>query len=86
MQCPYKCKKDQPKFKSSELPHITSIGAPKKASRATVQAMDQVYYSPAFQLKPRSSEEHEHRMLYVKLRRLEFLANYGDFSDGNCIH
>ena len=41
--------------------------------------MDQVYYSAAFYLKQRSSEEHEHPMLYVKLRRLELLANYGDY-------
>jgi hypothetical protein len=54
-------------------------GAPEKASRAVVQALDQVYYSAAFYLKPRSSEEHEHLMLYVKLRRLELLANYGDY-------
>jgi len=54
-------------------------GAPEKASCAVVQAMDQVYYSAAFFLKPRSSEEHEHLMYYVKLRRLELLANYGDY-------
>ncbi|KAI9772749.1 MAG: hypothetical protein M1840_000344 [Geoglossum simile] len=53
--------------------------APEKASRAVVQAMDKVYYSAAFFFKPRSSEEHEHLMHYVKLRRLELLANYGDY-------
>jgi hypothetical protein len=53
--------------------------APEKASRAVVQAMDQVYHSAAFYFKPRSSEEHEHLMCYVKLRRLELLANYGDY-------
>ena len=53
--------------------------APEKASRAVVQALDQVYYSAAFYLKPRSSEEHEHLMHYIKLRRLELLANYGDY-------
>lgn len=53
--------------------------APEKASRAVVQAMDQVYYFAAFYLKPRSSEEHEHLMHYVKLRRLELLVNYGDY-------
>lgn len=42
-------------------------GAPEKASRAVVQAMDQVYYSAAFYLKPRSSEEYEHLMHYVRL-------------------
>ena len=54
-------------------------GTPERASRAVVQAMDQVYYSAAFYLKPRSSEEHEHLMHYVKLRRLELLANYGHY-------
>ncbi|KAI4127372.1 MAG: hypothetical protein LQ338_003248, partial [Usnochroma carphineum] len=44
-------------------------GAPVEASRAVVQAMDE----------PRSLEEHEHFMHYVKLRRLELLANYGDY-------
>ena len=53
--------------------------APKKASQAVVQAMDEVYCSAAFYFKPRSSEEYEHLMLYVKLRRLEFLANYVDY-------
>ena len=51
-----------------------------KAALAVVQAMDTVYYSSAFYVKPRSSEEHEHLMYYVKLRRLEFLANYGNTS------
>ena len=36
--------------------------------------MDQVYHSAAFYLKPRSSEEYERLMLYLKLRRLEFMA------------
>ncbi|MCJ1481905.1 hypothetical protein MMC06_002066 [Schaereria dolodes] len=54
-------------------------GAPEKASRAVVQAMDQVYYSAAFYLKPRSSKEHENLMHYVKLRRLELMANYGNY-------
>ena len=53
--------------------------APKEASQAVVQVMDEVYCSAAFYFKPRSSEEYEHLMLYVKLRRLEFLANYGDY-------
>ncbi|KAI9787510.1 MAG: hypothetical protein M1839_000040 [Geoglossum umbratile] len=53
-------------------------GAPEKASRAVVQAMDRVYCSAAFYFKPRSPEEHKHLMHYVKLRRLELLANYGD--------
>ncbi len=41
---------------------------PDKASRAVVRAMDKVYFSAAFYLKPRSSDELEHLMLYVKLR------------------
>ena len=52
---------------------------PEKASRAVVQAMDQVYYSAAFFFKPRSSEEHERLIYYLKLRRLELLANYGNY-------
>ena len=47
--------------------------------RAVVQAMDQVYYSGSFYFKARSSDEHEKLMLYIKLRRLELLANYGDY-------
>ena len=39
--------------------------------------MDQVYYSAAFSLKPRSLEEHEQLVFYLRLRQLEFLANYG---------
>lgn len=53
--------------------------SPVEASRAVVQAMDRVYHSTAFFFKPRSSEEHENLMRLVKLRRLEFLANYGDY-------
>ena len=52
---------------------------PDQASRIVVQAMDRVYYSAAFHFKPRSSNEHERLMTYVKLRRLELLANYGDY-------
>ena len=54
-------------------------GSPVKTSRAVVQAMDKVYYSAAFFFKPRSLEEYEHLQHYVKLRRLELLANYGDY-------
>ena len=56
-----------------------ALEAPNKASQAVVQAMDQVYYSAAFYLKSRSPEEHDRLMCYVKLRQLEFLANYGDY-------
>jgi len=38
-----------------------------------------VYYSAAFYLKPRSPEEYNHLIHYVKLRRLELLASYGDY-------
>ena len=55
------------------------VQASEEDSQAVVQAMDEVYYSAAFYFKPRSSEEYEHLMLYVKLRRLELLANYGDY-------
>ncbi|KAI9808903.1 MAG: hypothetical protein M1826_004020 [Phylliscum demangeonii] len=51
-------------------------GKPEKASRAVVQAMDRVYSSAAFYFKP---EDPDRLMLYVKLRRLELLANYGDY-------
>lgn len=53
--------------------------APAEAARAVVQAMDQVYYSAAFYLKARSPEEYDRLMSYLKLRRLELLANYGDY-------
>lgn len=50
-----------------------------EASRAVVQAMDQVYHTAAFYFEPRSSEEYERLMIYLKLRRLESMANYGDY-------
>ena len=50
-----------------------------EASRAVVQALDKVYYSAAFYFKPRSPDEHQHLMGYVKLRQLELRANYGDY-------
>ncbi|KAL8721791.1 MAG: hypothetical protein Q9225_001591 [Loekoesia sp. 1 TL-2023] len=53
--------------------------SPERASCAVVQALDKIYYSEAFFFKPRESAEHEHLMQYVKLRRLDLLANYGDY-------
>ena len=53
--------------------------SPDKASRAVVQALDQVYYSAAFYFKPASSEDYQRCMYFVKLRRLELLVNYGDY-------
>lgn len=53
--------------------------SPEEASRAVVQALDQVYHSAAFYFDPRQPEEHDRLMYYVKLRRLELLANYGDY-------
>lgn len=53
--------------------------APVTTSRAVVQVLDKVYYSTSFYLRPRSSDEHDHLMQYVRLRRLELLANYGDY-------
>lgn len=44
-----------------------------------MQALDQVYYSAAFYFKPASSEDHQRYIYFVKLRRLELLANYGDY-------
>ena len=51
-----------------------------------MQALDQVYYSKSFYFKPRSSDEHERFMNYVKLRRLELLANYGDYLEHEVSH
>lgn len=50
-----------------------------QASRMVVQAMDRIYYSAAFYFVPRSPDDYERLMTYVKLRRLELLANYGDY-------
>ncbi|KAM0795317.1 hypothetical protein BDR22DRAFT_871703 [Usnea florida] len=53
--------------------------SPNEASRAFVQALDKVHYSASFYFKPRSPDELEHLMSFVKLRRLELRANYGDY-------
>ena len=53
--------------------------APTEASIAVVQALDKTYYSNAFYFKPRLPDEHDHLMNYVKLQRLELLANYGNY-------
>ena len=53
--------------------------SPNEASRAFVQALDKVYYSASFYFKPRSPDELEHLMSFVKLWRLELRANYGDY-------
>ena len=53
--------------------------APERASCAVVQALDRVHCSSAFYYKARSPEEHGRLMLYIKLRRLELLANYGNY-------
>lgn len=50
-----------------------------ESSRAVVQALDKLYHSKSFHFKPRSPEEHERLMNYVKLRQLELLANYSDY-------
>lgn len=52
---------------------------PDEAARVVVQALDKVYYSGTFCLKPRSTEEYDRPVLYVKLRRLKLLVNYGDY-------
>ena len=41
--------------------------------------MDKVFFSARYYIKPRSSEEHEHLVHYVKLRRLELLVNHGNY-------
>lgn len=56
---------------------------PKQESCAVVRAMDRVYYSAAFYLRPRDPKEYQDLMYYVKLRRLELLANYGDYLGQN---
>lgn len=45
---------------------------------AVVQAYDKVYSSSAFHFRPRASDEYKRYMDYVKLRRFELLASYGD--------
>ena len=57
--------------------------SPTKAAVAVVQALDQVYNSSAFYLKPRLPDEQERLMNYLKLRRLELLGNYGDYLGQN---
>lgn len=52
---------------------------PDEAARVLVQALDKVYLSGTFCLKPRSTEKYDRLVLYVKLRRLELLVNYGDY-------
>ncbi len=51
----------------------------KEAFVAVVQALDGVYRSEAFLLKPRKPDEHDSYVQFVKLRRMELLANYGDY-------
>ena len=53
--------------------------APTTEALAVVQALDRVYSSAAFLLRPRKPEKQEELMIYVKLRHLELLANYGDY-------
>jgi hypothetical protein len=55
--------------------------ARKEASVAVVQALDHVYCLEAFLLKPRKADDHDFYMQFVKLRRMELLANYGDYLD-----
>lgn len=52
---------------------------PDEAARAVVQALDKVYVRCAFHLKPRQTEVYDRLMPFVKLRRLELVANYGDY-------
>ena len=50
-----------------------------EASCAVVQALDKIYHSSSFYLRPRSVEESERLQGYVRLRQLELMANYGDY-------
>ncbi|KAL6719972.1 hypothetical protein ACLMJK_001893 [Lecanora helva] len=52
---------------------------PQRQSRAVVQALDNVYFSDAFLFKQRSPDEQDRLSAYTRLRRLELLANYGDY-------
>ena len=52
---------------------------PDMASLAVVQALDQVYHSSAFYLKPRSSEEHHKLMTFIRFRQRDMICNYGDY-------
>ena len=53
-----------------------------KAAHAVVQAVNTLYHNTARDLEPRTSEEYEHLMCYVKLRQVEFLVNYGNINLG----
>ena len=48
-------------------------------TRAVVQAMDKVYYSAVFILRPQSEQEYKKYMAYTDLRQRELLFNYGDY-------
>lgn len=54
--------------------------SPPSTSLAVVQALDRVYFSASFYFKPRSTTENDMYMCYVNLRRMELLANYGDYA------
>lgn len=49
------------------------------AAARVVQAMDKLYYSSAYYFKARTAEEDKKLNCYLTLRRLELLANYGDY-------
>ena len=53
--------------------------SPDMASLAVVQALDQVYYSSAFYLRPRSSEDHHKLMTFIQFRQRDMICNYGDY-------
>lgn len=56
-----------------------ALEAPDDSSIAVVQALDKVYHSSSFYLRPLGEKEYDSKMAYIKLRRLEMLANYGDY-------
>ncbi|KAL6718707.1 hypothetical protein ACLMJK_002941 [Lecanora helva] len=52
---------------------------PEHEAKAVVQALDNVYFSESFYFKPRSGEEQSRLERYIQFRRLQLLANYGDY-------
>ncbi|KAI9723304.1 MAG: hypothetical protein M1812_001187 [Candelaria pacifica] len=53
--------------------------APNDKSVAVVQTFDEIYNNGAFFFKDRTPEDYEQLMHYVRLRRMELRANYGDY-------
>ena len=52
---------------------------PAQSTLATVQTFESIYMSEAFYFAPRDENAQKHLDAYLKLRRLELLAQYGDY-------